>query len=110
METMSAGRHFFLQWCAQKVELMYKGVRVSGGIPRFGKLKFNSRPNNTGPSVANSGGGFVKREPVNGVNNQVLDKCHNCGILLKPNHRDHCKARSFVCHNCNCRGPFARFC
>ena len=41
---------------------------------------------------------------------QVLDKCHNCGILLKPNHRDHCKARSFVCHNCNCRGLFARFC
>ena len=89
---------------------MYKGVRVSGGIPRFGKQKFNSRLNNTGPSVANSGGGFVKREPVNGVNNQVLDKCHNCGILLKPNHRDHCKARSFVCHNCNCRGLFARFC
>ena len=58
--------------------------------------------------MANSGGGFVKREPVNAVKNQVLDKCR--GNLFKPNHRDPCKARNIVCHNCNSRGHFVRFC
>ena len=52
----------------------------------------------------------MKLEPINAVNNQVLDKCHNCGKPLKPNHRDHCKSKKIVCQNYSCRGHFARFC
>ena len=81
---MSPGEALTFAVVRERGELRYK--RVSGEIPRFGKHKFNNWSNKARPSNVNPETGFVEREPVNGVNNQVLDKCHKSGNLFKPNH------------------------
>ena len=57
METTIPGEALTFAVVRERGELMNK--RVNGGVPRFGKQKFNSLPNNTGPNMASSGGGFA---------------------------------------------------
>ena len=109
METLSPGEALNFAAVRERGELM--NTRVSGGLPRFGKNLLNgNRKNNPGSNNLGQRGSYVKREPVSGVNNQVLDKCHNCGNPLTPNHRNYCKAKNIICKNCSCRGHFPRFC
>ena len=48
----------------------------------------------------------VRKEPVNGVNGQVLVKRQI--NLTKPNQREHCTAKIFICKKSSGRGHFGK--